>query len=173
MEVVLYEGAPLHPRRVQELAGQAVHAFEGADIHLIHCTTEQELSAAICGAAARDVAGRIDAFPFRTRLKTHLLRLPQIRYFRSADHHLYATLTTGETLVSRTMRISARAALAPLLDRRLFFQISKSTFVNMAHVGSVSLDGVHLDDGAVLAISRKYYAEFLAWSKAAKGKKHD
>lgn len=168
MEVILYEGVPLDPQRVQELASQAAHAFEGADIHLVRCTTEQELSAAVCSAAARDVAGRINAFPFRTRLKTHLLRLPQIRYFRSADHHLYATLITGETLVSRTMRISARAALASLLEQRLFFQISKSTFVNMAHVASVSLDGVHLDDGSILAISRKYYADFLAWSKAVK-----
>lgn len=165
MELIIYEGKLPDPRRLEELAKQTAAAYDLPDIRIAHCTTEQELTAAITRIAAWHASQSVGIIPFRTRTKTHLLRLDNVRLFRSADHHLYALLTNGTELCSRTMRISARAALETYLTQHLIFQVSKSTFVNLAHVRTVSLDGVHMDDDSVVSISRKYYAEFLAWSR--------
>ncbi|WP_159456340.1 LytR/AlgR family response regulator transcription factor [Intestinibacillus massiliensis] len=168
MELFIYDGA-LHGERLLRLVRRASAPFSAADIDVRVCDNEAALEAALHHAVAEEAKRQERFFPMRTDDGIRLLRLSRVLYFQSEGHRIHTALTDGTVLRSRSLRVSTRELLSPLIASGKLLQVSKSTFVNTQHVCSISLDGVHLAGGCIVPVSRKYYAEFLQASRESFG----
>lgn len=163
MNLVLYEGTPLEPWRVRELIRAAAGPLgEGSEVDLAICRTEEELMEALSTKAKLELERMEQFIPFGTDQGLQFLKLSEVCWFRGADHRLTAVLVDGRELRSKTRRASTKEMVAPLIQDGRFFRVSRAIFVNVAHVRQVTMEGVHMDNGQMLPISRKCYGEWMA-----------
>lgn len=166
MEVIVYQGPAIKERRLKELIGAEVSKCEpSVEAAVTLCRTEQELLQAVCTAVRHEATQLERHIPFRTDQGVQFLKLSQVIWLRGSDHRLTIHLTDGSELRSRTRRVSTREMVSPLQEAGRFFRVSRAIFVNVAHVTNVTADGVWMDDGECLPISRKCYCEWMSESK--------
>lgn len=163
MNLVLYEGTPLDPWRVQELIRNAAGPLgDRIEVNLSICRTEEELKEALSRKAELELERMEQFIPFGTDQGLQFLKLSEVCWFRGADHRLTAVLQDGRELRSKTRRASTKEMVAPLIRDGRFFRVSRAIFVNVSHVSQVTLEGVQMDNGQMLPISRKCYGEWMA-----------
>jgi DNA-binding LytR/AlgR family response regulator len=86
----------------------------------------------------------------------HQIPIDEVRYFQASDKYTCVIARDGESLIRMAL-----AELVPQLDAERFWQIHRSTVVNMDDVASTRRDlggrvFVKLKDGTELPVSRAY-----------------
>ncbi len=167
MELILYHGREPDLPALQKLVRQEVKkVLPEEEVRITVCSERQELLQSVAAAARRESDRQERHIPFRTDQGVRFLRLSQVMWLKGADHRLIIRLADGAELRSRTRRVSTREMVAPLQEAGHFFRVSRAIFVNAAHVSAVTADGVRMDDGEFLPISRKCYSEWMNETRA-------
>ncbi len=158
MEVIVLgqasSGGPLFAewqRRADEL---------GVPLHIVSCEEPEQASGALDQALLReyDQSGR--GLPFPAEDGVHMLRPAQVRYLRGEGHRVLVSLSDGQLLRSKTLRVSAGSVIAPYLKYGRFFQASRVLYVNEAFISAITCGGITMTDGETLRLVQARYRDW-------------
>lgn len=107
--------------------------------------------------------GKVDAteeqtFSVKTADGLRIIKLSDVDCCEYRNHGVSFTLINGEVLMSRTIRESFAAYVAPLLKDRHFIQCHTSFIINMKRVELFTKDSFTLRGGRLVPISAKQYS---------------
>ena len=156
MQVILCEGPAMDAESIDSVVSSIAATHPAAKLDIQICRSAKELSQALDKMAALDTESY---FPFKTTDDVRFLKISQVRSFQGQGHRILVTLDNGETLLSRTMRVSTQSILLPLTARGNFLQVSRSHFINVEYLQSVSAAGARMKDGELIYITRNCYTQ--------------
>lgn len=162
MNIIIYEGRQPINKELGSLMKQAISMYQGVELQLRVCQTEEQLLQAVRGLSAEEAERREDIFPFRTCDGVHFLKLAQIVYFKCRAHVISAFLADGRELTGIQQRQSMRDLMAPLLMGGQFLQLSRSYVVNKEYIRYLGKRSISVDIGTALPVSRQSYPRIKA-----------
>lgn len=95
------------------------------------------------------------------KTKDGLMPIPysRIEYIENASRHLEVSFISGEKVKSIFIRKSFDEEIREILDNKNFIQIHKSFVVNLGYIRRLTMDGVVMENGRNIPISRTRASE--------------
>ncbi len=148
---------PVHPERLAETVARLKERL--ASPAIAQAGALEEVLAALTEHVGRRLGGAKSLQWIKASLgqHLHLIAVPDIYYFRAEDKYTKVITAKTEMLIKKTIR-----ELGAELDAETFWQIHRSTIVNVRHIAKVGRDHrdqpvIHLKERAeTLQVSRAY-----------------
>lgn len=132
------------------LDAYGVHAVR----YLVKPVSEEKLFEALDYALSCAMVKKEPEYLLKT--KDGLIRIPysRIEYIENASRKLEVHVSGGETLKSLFIRKSFEEEIREIVEKKNFQQVHKSFLVNLDHVKRLTADGLIMESGIQLPVSK-------------------